>query len=447
MKRVHTMQLTGAGSKKSLTRGLLNLDKGKKMTGMRCKFTVPIHNTTGGALATGLSDAQRQVLFGLFTFWLNYGKDGVLKPFDALTMARIHRIARFCLGSEIEGYTDTTTGLMRNLPDAAITNVVFYMFVPTGYLWMLQAADARLFGMGRSQAKTLQLEIQQDGTAIAAGIAIDGNVSVELFPQTESTKGDPVGAVPFWRQNDTANDEVEGPEGLPLLVTERTAIHTASALTSINVKIDDEVIHEAVSPQDTITEYNDVAAATAAGSITDRETVLYAVAPGAALAELPTGKPTVKQVVKNLATFLAGYLYLPVIEQKDVKGILQVATSVTGRGKELKAAGLRVVRGARGPNRLDAVLGFVLLDRDDREWEEFPGWALAPGESEPRLQVPDGLRARLKRVVDGHKGEGENKAASEVVKQLAAAVPGAVTSARGFAKGGSDVLNRIAQLF
>ncbi len=449
MKRAQSLTLTGAGSKQQLTRGNYQNDKGRLLKAMRCKFTVPINNTTGGALASGLSDTQRQALFDLFTFWVSFGKDGYLKPFDGQLGSRIHKEARFAFGSEIEGYTDTTTGLMRNLPSASTTNVTFYLPIPLGFLWMLEASDSRVFGMGRSQSKTLQIEVQLSSLTVAANIAINGNVTIELFPQTESCKGDPWGAVPFWRQNDTSNDEIEGPEGIPLRIVERTAVHASSALTSINVSVDGEVIHEAVSPQDTITEYNDLALATTAGSLVDRETVLYAIgpAPGTSLGDLPAGKPKIKQVVKNLATFLAGYLYLPVITEGDVQSMLDVAASSLGRGKELKAASLRIVRGVKGPSRLDAFLGSILFDRDDREFEQFPGFAQSPGESTARLMVPDALRERAAKMYKGHMAAGESKAAAEVVKNLASAVPGAVPGARGFARGGSKVLDRVSQLF
>jgi hypothetical protein len=446
MKRALTLVLTGANSKQQLTRGNLNLDKGKKAMGVYLKMTVPIANATGGALASGLSDARRQLLFAAFTLWANYGRDGRHKPFEGLDLRRIHRLARFCLGSEIEGYSDTSTGLARNLPDAATTNVVFYMFVPLGFLWMLQPQEARLFGMGRSQAKSLQLEIQQTTTAIDTGITIGGNVTVEVIPATESTKGDPWGAVPHWAQNDTTNDEIEGPEGLPLLVTERTAVHASSSLTSINVKIDEEVIHEAMSPQDTIVQYNDQAFATSAGSLTDRETVLYAVGPSAAgtLADLPTGKPSIKQVVKNLSTFLAGYFYLPTITDNDVEQALLFVTQES-RKKEVKATAIRAVRGGKAPARVDASLGFIVLDKDDSEWEQVPGFAMKPGESKMRLVVPEALRIRAQKTLQAHRAEGESKAAEKVVEALAAAVPGSVPGARGFSRGGSAVLERVAQ--
>lgn len=449
MKRIHTMQLSGAGSRQALIRGNYQNDKGKLLKAIRAKFTVPVLNNTGGALASGLSDARKQALLALFRFWVNYGKDGLHRPFDGVDGARIHREARFAFGSEIEGYNDATTGMTRNLNNAATTSVIFYLPIPLGYLWMLEPRDARLFGMGRSQSKTLQLEIQQDSVTIDTNVTINGSVQVELLPQVESAKGDPWGAVPHYRQTDSANDEVEGPEGMPLRISERTAVHASSALTSVNVAIDDEVIHEAISPQDSITEYNDLALATSAGSLVDRETVLYAVGPtsGANLADLPTGKPKVRQVVKNLATIQLSWLYLPIISQGDVQSALQVAASSLGRGKELKAASLRAVRGAQLPDRLEAMLGFIFLDRDDREFEQVPGLTQSPGESEARLLVPENLRERALKVFQGHKAAGEDKAAAQVVRSIASAVPGAVPSARGFSRGASPILDRVSSLF
>lgn len=446
MKRIQTLTLAGAGARQQVTRGNFSLDKGKLLKALRLKVTVPVKNTTGGTIS-GLTDAQKQTLFGLFRNWVSYGKDGAQRPFEAIDWARMHREARFAFGSEIEGYTDSTTGLGRTIANNATQNMTFYMLIPLGYLWFLPARDARLFGMGRSQVSTLQLEVQLDTLTIATNIVIDvpaSNVTIEVYPQVESCKGDVWGAVPFYRQNDTSNDEIEGPEGLPLRISERSQVHASSQLTSVNVRIDDEVIHEAMSPQDTITEYNDLALATAAGSLVDRETILYAVgpSPGANLSDLPTGRPRVKQVVKNIATMQMSYLYLPTQDTEDVKSALEVASRF--RGKELKAASQRFVRGGQAPARIDAVLGAIMLDRDDKEFEQAPGFARGPGETDARLLVPDSIAALAKSRVAQHKAAGENKQAADVAKQLAALVPGAIPGARGFSRGGSAVLNTVA---
>lgn len=445
MKRIHTIELTGAGSRKTMTRGsVLELDKGRKMSGMRLKFTVPVNNTTGGAVA--LSDAQKQALLDQLSFWVNYGSSGQHKAFEAEPGSRMHREARFAYGSEIEGYTDTVTGLQRSLPNTATTNVTFYLPIPLGKLWFLPPEAQRLFGMGRSQARTLQIEIALNGLAIAANLAINGTVTAQFFPETESCKGDPWGAVPHFRKFDSTSDTVSLTEGVPLRIVERTNVHASSALTNFGLKIGEEVIHESVSPQDTITEYNDNAYANAAGSLVDRETILYALAPGLDLRELPAGSPQFRQYTKDMSTVQLAQLFLPVLEKGDIEDALAFAVSAGARKKELKAVTIAAARGIALPERLAPVLGVVFFDTQDGEWERFGGLKRAPGDASASVVIPEGLRDRAQKLFKLHDAANEKKAAESVVKAVTATIPGGVPSLTGFGAGASPFIDRVRGL-
>lgn len=443
MKRLQNLSFTGANQKQQITRNTIDIPKGRILKNLRCKFTIPLANSSGGAVV--LTDAQKQTLLDLFSFSLNFGKDGMRKSIDQQVGSRVHRFSRYCLQTEIEKYTDSTNGLSTSLPNSATTSVIAYVNVPVSLASVLELN--RLTGMGRTQARSAQLEIQLGSSlTVLTGVVISGTVSVDVFPDTKPCKGDVYGAVPFFRTSDTSADEIESPEeGIPLLAGERTAVHASSTLTSVNVSIDQELIHEAVGPADIITEQNDNMLQSSAGMISDRITILFQVQPGDSLRDLSTGKVKVKQVVKNLSTFLGEWYFLPRITEDEVTAALQHATQ-SARNKQLKAISQGKVRGVMLADRLEACMGFQLVDRDDREFEQFPGMVLSPGESTPVLMIPDSVRARATSGVAALNASGEQKAADKVQREIAAAVPGAVPSTRGFARGSSPVLAKISQL-
>lgn len=445
MKRLVTLNFPAVG-KQTVRRGELDLEKGRKMVGIRLKTVAPINVASGGPIT--LSDAQKQVFLDLWTFWLSYGKDGSRKPIDGLPGSLVHRLARFCYGSEIEGYTDTTTGLQRSLPNAATTNVTFYFLLPTGKAWFLPPADQRLLGCGRTQARSMQLDVQLNSLGpILANVNISGNVSMDVLQDTEPCDGDPWSAMVHLKKSDTSADQIESPEeGIHLLASERSTVHASTTMTSVSVAIDDMRIHEAISPADIITEYNDNAFATAAGSLTDRETVLFAVGPsaGANLNDLARGTLKVRQVVKNLAQYQGSFYFIPRVTRDEVEGALKYAVT-DSRKVQVKAVSLGKAAGRQLPDGIEACIGFNLYDREDRQFEQFPGQTMAPGMSSMELLVPDSITDRGRKAVAGYLANKEAKAAEKLIRELTAAIPGSIPSCRGFSEGGSPELLAMSQ--
>lgn len=441
-KKIGSLELAADGSTKFVLQGALRIPKGKECIGIAMKTTFPVANATGGNLASGLSDARKQTMFDNFEFSLSYGRDKDVKPFIAILGSRLHREFRYAFGTELELYSDTTNGLHKAMNNGTTTNADCWLVMPTGYFWQL-AKKRRAMGMGRSQCLTVELEVKRKSSLIDTNITLSGTVTMQVYPVLRTAKGDRWNHVPHYREYDRTEDEVTLPEGLPLRISERTAAHASSSLTKFSEWIDDEEIHQQISAADAITPFNDQARAPSAASITDRETLLYWLEEDSALEDLPTGKPRIRQDTKDLATIKLGYLYIPIEADRGVAMELEHVVQ-EHRRKELRAVKSDLLDGAPAPIRMRPFLPAVFVDRDDREFEEFPGPVASPGKR-VEYTIPESVLSRAKAAYADKKAKGENKAADQVVREVVAAVPGAVTSARGHMRG--DIFSRYAGLF
>lgn len=432
MRKLTSLALPAApGATVKLDRGRLVIAKGKHVVGLRLKATVALANTSGGAVV--LSDAQKQALLALLTFNLSYGRGGNFRPYQGVNGARLHMLQRFCYGSEMEGYNDAATGLSKSLPNGQTTSLVFWPIIPTGKLWMLE--DARnAFGLGRSQCQTLELEVRLGSSiTVLTGVVLSGAVTFELAPDEAPAKSDRWFPCYEWSEQTEVDKVARLAEGLPLLIAELSAVHASSVITDFSFHIDDEVIHEQVSPQEAITGYNDSATAPAAASVVDRVTQLYAVSNDVRLRDLPTGQPRFTQNKKDLATANIGQLTIPIRSESELFSEFEHAANNLRR-KTLKAVSSFQVDGIDVPDRLRFASPATLFDEDDKEFELYPGVEVKLG-GKARYIVPQSILDRSNTLYAQHKSRGENKAAEDVIRRIAAVSPGAVQSGRGFGEG------------
>lgn len=441
MKKFLSLSLDTTGAIKTMKAGDFNPPKGKRCVAMGLKVTAPIANSSGGAVT--LSDAEKQALLDLFEFNVAFGPGLKQKPYTSQRGSRIHREARHAFNSEIEGYTDTSTGLQRSLPNAATTNVTFTLPLPLGYLWFIPENQRHLFGMGRSQCRSLQIDIKRVSDTVKAGVVLTGTVSVDFFPQYESCNGDVNGLVPHYFETDSELIEFTvGEDGLPLRLSERTAVHASSSLTSYSVSIDDEEMHSQVSPADSIRELMDDCFLSSAGILTDRETVLWQCASGANLRWLQTGKVKFRQDTKNLTSAKMGLLYIPYIDLALTNKIVSQAADL--RSKAVRGASAGLFAGLGLSKRTMGLPAFALYDSNDREFESMPGPVAKPGGGTPDLRVPESFLKMAKGRFAAHDSVGEAAAAENVSRELAAVIPGGVVNGRG---GTGTVFSQIRAFF
>lgn len=446
-KRVDTLAIP-SGGEKSLPANRFRPPKGKLVKAMILRMTLPVKNATAGAI-NPLTTQQRKDLLNCFRISVSYGKDLKRKPYIALLGNRFRLEAKDAYNSEIDGWSEAT-GFVQNFANGATTNAIVELPIPLGKRQHIPAHEQHLWGMGRSQARTMEIVIKRETDLTGtANLTLDPaqDVTVELYPDYASCKGDVWGLVPEYREKDEVADEVTlANDGLPLRVSERTAAHAACALTNFNVRIDDEVIYEGIRASVIARELRDDSGLLSGGDISDEETIIYKPKYGESMRFLQTGRVTFRQNQKDLATAKLAILYVPYLDESTIKAEVQdIADKI--REKPVRAANAHLMAGLDLPKRTAGLPFWHFWDKDDREFESAPGWVATPAQTEPVLTVPESVLAVAKAKEGAHKANGETKAASDVEKQLATLVPGAITGGRGTRTGFSALINRISRMF
>jgi len=424
----NVLTLNTANVAQKVKRGTFELAKGKLMDVLLCKVTVPIANASGGA--TALTASQRKTLLARFLLTMTYGRNGHRKPFNACSLQKMRNLGRFAVGQDVHGWSDATTGLAKNLPNGQTTAVTFWSLIPTGALHQLRGGRKAWVGIGRSQASTIELDLLFSNATIDTGLTITGNVVAEFVPLGKSVKGDRASYIAEYAEFEEKDKVAKLPPGLPLLITEQSAAHAASVLSSFDLNIDGEAIHANISAADALVELEGVnSELSAEASITDEVTVLYAVVPGQEWRDLPTGAPRFEQLVKDLSSVTIGYYYVPIVESDKVK--LDCATFANFRNKALRCALVSAVEGYTYPDRLAFAEPFLNLDQDDVEFEKVAGLYAQPGTDNVAESMPPTVMKRGRAMYNQHVEEGEGKSADAILKALARATPGGVQDARG----------------
>lgn len=444
MRKLGTVTLTGVNTQAVVERGRIELEKGRAMYALGLKFSFTLANAAVGAKT--LSDAEKQTFLDGFRITLSYGKSGRRKPFNSIKLSRLQRISRETLRAEWEGYANTTTGLGTEIAGSGSQAMVFYAMIPTAGFRKDKGAR-RLFGVGRTQASTMQLEVRRDADGVPADVTISGNVTAELVPFEDSAPFDRWFYLPEWIEQDETGKVAYLPEGLPILVTERTAVHASSALTDFGLQIDNQLIHDKVSAAEALIEYQNQPTDeyNAEADTSNRETLLYVTTAGASFEDLPTGKVRFEQFKKDLGTTLLGALIQPIPTEDEVRDDIAEAASSKGRNKVIRGTSLAEIFGYQVPARLHPYVAFALLDTDDQEFQRYPGLISENG-APASVFLPASIVDTARALVSAHDARGEHLAAENVIRQVALAIPGAVQGARGFAQRGSVILDQVRGL-
>lgn len=437
--KVDQLQLANGTSTVKFPIGKLSLPKGVKMNALYLKCVVSLANASGGAVT--LSAAQKRTLLNLFQLTLKLGVGGKLsQPYVAQGFNEIRRMARRCFHSEIEGWSDSTTGLENQLANGATETVTFYLPIPLGKLAALKGRFKNMWGVGPSLAQLLQFEIRQTGSTVLTGVTVTATTTFDVMPFVVPQKGDVVSPLPVIENQTEARKFADFTEGLPLSISETSAVQASAASTSTSLRIDGAEVYTQLPASEVIIAHSDAENLPSAGQLTDEETLLY-YAPYVGdvdFSVLPTGKAKWVQDVKDIATASLTSFIVPIIPDAQlVANIDYIANEI--REKRLKAVSYADVYGLRVPDNLKPFVPFVLFDEDDKEFQLFAGIVAGPG-MEPVYEVPATLKERVKRAVAAHKAAGEDLAAEATVKAAASMAPGAVQSARGFAQMGSNIL-------
>ncbi|MFE8599828.1 hypothetical protein [Archangium violaceum] len=446
MKKLSTLTLTGQGTQALLEKGKLIIEKGRVMQAIRCLMTVSIANASGTSRAW--TDAEKQTFLDGYSLKLSYGRNGRRKPYNMLTFTRMQKIARFLLGSEWEGYNNSVYGLSKTLTNSAATAVQFYVTIPTGRLWQLGVLR-RLFGVGRTQAKTMQLEVFRKTDALPSGFTVSGNVTLDIIPDDYSKKGPEQWTyLPEWHEVDETDKKAFLPSGGVLLAVERSTPLASTTLTDVAVRVGQEEQYTNMSAVEAYTQFLDLPNVPAEADISDRETVLYQVTSDMQLRDWLSGRFELEQITKTLGTTRLGGLIIPIPEDQEIREDVQDAAGKNGRNKTLKAINAATVYSLEDgqlPHSLHPYMPMVLVDTDDKEFQRYPGMVSEDGRP-AEVFVPDTVLASARAAYAAFMANREEKNGADVVKQLALAVPGCVQDVYGLSRTGSLVLTAVSRL-
>lgn len=447
MKLIDTLTLNGTSlpTQDKLNQGQLEGPPNRKLVGLRLIIAAAVNNTTGGALASGLTEARKLALLRCLEFNVAWGKNRVHRVFQTVDGDRIRREMRFAYGTEVEGWSNATDGLTRNMNNGVATAVRFTLVIPLGKMWRLKKDIQRIFGMGQTQQKTLEVEVRRVSNAIDTNLTLDSAtpVTIQMEPHYEACNGDLVGCVPEYRQLELAKDAISfDVDGLPLRLSERTAAADASTLANINVEIDDDVVIDQ-RPARSITElYRDDPLETTTSFLGDQETVLYQPSIDADFDELNTGVVKFRQNgTRVVATPLLSLLVVPYKDSETIRN--EIAHQAVVSEKTVLASSADLWAGLKASKRHQGLPAWTLHDSSSREFKSRPGLAAAVG-GKAQLYIPPVVQNAARAQRARFASDGDTAGAANVTAELAAIIPGAVPSGRGFARGDSPTFREVA---
>ncbi|MFP2964483.1 hypothetical protein ACLEPN_43995, partial [Myxococcus sp. 1LA] len=253
-------------------------------------------------------------------YTLSWGAGLQHKPRSNVGFNRERTNIRQLMGSELEGFADTGTGLARSIGSTA-TAVEWYQRIHLCGTWKDPDGDA-LFGVGPTQAASIKLELRRQSVALPSGFVLDGAVSLDLIPDEFPSKYDRVSPIPRWHVFSEENRSARFLPGLTWYAIERSAAHVSSALTDVTFRVDGLELYSKVSLQEVASKWLDTPGYWAENQTFDADTVLHLLLPGQRMRDWPTGTPVIEQDTKTLAKMeLAQLVTEPITEaamERDV---------------------------------------------------------------------------------------------------------------------------------
>ncbi|RJS26076.1 hypothetical protein DRW03_06350 [Corallococcus sp. H22C18031201] len=431
-KKLNTYTLPGTGSTTQVKLGEVVVSKGSNATALR--FKVSLQLTNSGAVR-GLTPPERVAFLDSFDYSLTWGAGLQYKPRSNVSFGRERVIIRQMMGSELEGFNDTSTGLARSIGSGA-TTVEWYQRIHLCGTYKDPDTDS-LFGVGPSQAASIQMDMRRLSPVLPSGFAVSGTVTLDLIPDEFPSKYDRVTPIPRWHEFSEANKVANFLPGLTWYAVERSAPHVSTAFAEVSLSIDGWESYSRVTPGEYITRWLDVPNYTAENQTFDADTVLHLLTPGQRMRDWPTGTLRLEQDRKTIATMQMGQLVTEVADSSAIER--DIAYFASKKGRRISAVSLPTLLGQEVPKNLLPFVPYALLDEQDAEFDRYPGLMAAPSE-DPRIYFPGAVTARAKARVQMHESAREYLAGENVIRELAAPVPGAVQSPRGWGQSSTRYL-------
>jgi hypothetical protein len=441
MKKGVNYVLTGDNTSCQFKRNEFNVPAYTNAVAARFKVRLSLTKSGGDAALTA---AQRRTLLEGFDLTLQYGYNGQHQPFSKVSWNKLRNLTRYGLGSEMEGFSDSATGLARTIASTA-TEVTFYLRVPFTALGWQDGQKTALWGVGPTQAKTMVFDFRRLAPTLPSGFALTGNVTLDIIPDVVPSKYDRWSYLPhYYELTETSRIAATMPPGFYALIFDRNAVHASNNYSDVGLTIDGLECYDKVDLDEVITRYRDPQAYfPAEADLSDEYTLIWAIPPGVLLQELPTGKPVFTQFTQNVTTMLLSLWYYPIIPDSAIEQDVKEASTL--RGEQVHAIGAAEPLGYGSfPKSMRFALPFIIVSAKEREAEQYPALVAAPKSSQTAVYLPPTplASAAVRKAV--REKNGEPIAAEAEVQTLAITVPGAVQSTRGLTTG-SRVLDTVRQ--
>lgn len=436
MKKGVSVTLTGDGTTQQFRAGDFVVSPGMAADAVRFKMRLTLANSGSARALTG---TEVQTFLSGFDVTMRLGNSQAFTPYSKMDLAVAEQLTRAGRASEWEGMTDSSTGLGQSIGSS--TAVTFYPRIPFSAFWQ-EPAFADLWRIGSLQARRVIFDVRRNTVSLPSGFSISGSVYLDIIPDESPSRYELWSPVPrYYEFEEASRVALTIPTGLTFLLAERTAVHASTSLTTVKLNIDGLTLYENVTPGEIITRYNDTTSYfPAEANITDRRTLLYAIAPGTYLRELPTGKPRFEQQVQSLSTMKLAWWGLELLDESQTNAEVQALAD--DAGTRIKAVSIAAVMGLQLPKNIVGFLPWCIFREGEKEFEQYPGRIASPNGSVVEVVVPHSLASTVKGFAAHRESLGEYAAAEEAYHQVTLAVPGAVQSPRGL-RGGSSVLDRV----
>jgi hypothetical protein len=396
-------------------------------------FKVRVSLTKSGGDAA-LTAAQRKTFLSGFDLTLTYGRNQQHQPYSKVNWNVLRNLARFGLGSEIEGFTDSATGLARTIASTA-TEVTFYLRVPFTALGWQDGQKTDFWGVGPTQAKTMVFEFRRNTLTLPTNFAVSGAVTLDIVPETLPSKYDRWTYIPHYIElSETNRIAPTLPPGMYALLFDRTGAHSSTAYTDVGLRMDALVLYDKCSLLEVIARYRDSRTYfPAEADLTDEYELLWAVPPGIQLANIPVGKPVFEQFTQSRATMLLSAWFYPIVPEVAMDDdIAEMAMLRGGQVHVINGAEPLGFKDAKKDQR--AFMPLIIVGEMEREADEYPNKRAKPG-GVVETYVPQTVAAITKARAEMRAENREYAAAEHEVQNTALQVPGAQQYTRGVKQG------------
>ncbi len=431
MKKGETRTLTGDGTTVEYQRGTLKVGPFRKARAWRFKVRFNLTKAGGDAALTA---AQVRTFLGCFEATVSYGRGQQHVPFSKLSWETLRKLYKYAFGQEWEGADDSSTGLLRTIA-AGATAVTFYVSIPFTAFGYQDPTHAEYWGVGPTQAKTLVVELKQNTVSLPTNFAVSGNITIDsMGPEDVPAKFDTWSYIPVYRELSETNRIAERlSAGLTALLLERTAVHVSTSMTSDVRFFIRGTEYYNVTLAEVITRYRMPSAYFPSdGDLSTFFTLLWAVAPGSVVAQLPTGQPVFEQVTHQLATMaLSEWTYLPVSQAALERDLAEAATLV---GQRIAAVSAWFLDGVERPKTHQFCAPMYLVQDGDKEFDYNASLLAGPGTEIVVPNIPPTFGARARAEAQARANTKEFSAAENAIQIAALSIPGTGTP-EGLAKG------------